>query len=214
MNDHVDRTPRRAGHHPRAWTVILITALVLLAADLASKTLAFQHVAGEAVPLGRDASGRLPAVPAHEPVPLVPGILSLHLTANEGAVFGLGQGGRWIFICLSVAAIGVIGLVFWRSRPGAVLLHLALGAVLAGALGNLYDRVRFAAVRDMLWLFPGVKLPFGWRWPGGSDDLYPWIFNIADVALLIGVGLLALIMLRGERHAETEPALGGEGAGP
>ena len=67
----------------------------------------------------------------------------------------------------------------------------------------LYDRMMFAAVRDMFWLFPGVKLPFGWTYPrflGGGDDLYPWIFNLADAALLLGVLLMFIVILRSSKH--------------
>ena len=71
---------------------------------------------------------------------------------------------------------------------------MGLALILGGALGNLYDRVMFNAVRDMFWLLPGVKLPFGLRWPGGMDDAYPWLFNLADVALLAGVGMMVVIL--------------------
>ena len=76
-------------------------------------------------------------------------------------------------------------------------MHIALALILSGALGNLYDRVMFGLVRDMLWLFPGVNLPFGLHWPQGSDQLYPWVFNIADMALLFGLGII-LILLWGD----------------
>jgi signal peptidase II len=79
------------------------------------------------------------------------------------------------------------------------VLHFGLALILAGALGNLYDRIMYGAVRDMLYLFPGVKLPFGITWPGGNPELYPWIFNIADAALCVGVVLIILTMLRKPR---------------
>ncbi|MCH8259484.1 MAG: signal peptidase II, partial [Planctomycetes bacterium] len=81
--------------------------------------------------------------------------------------------------------------------------------ILAGAIGNLYDRVMFGMVRDMLWLFPGVKLPFGLTWPGGgSDELYPWVFNIADASLLVGLGILMLGMYREDKKSAKKKALG------
>jgi len=45
-------------------------------------------------------------------------------------------------------------------------------------------------------LFPGVKLPFGWRWPGGAEGLYPWIFNVADICLVAGLCVLVILMWR------------------
>ena len=102
-------------------------------------------------------------------------------------------------------AIGFIGRLFWRSPARAVLLQIALALILAGALGNLYDRIQFAAVRDMLHLFPDTNLPFGLSWPGGGRGLYPWIFNLADVALLFGVLTVVYITWK---HAPPPPASG------
>jgi len=90
-------------------------------------------------------------------------------------------------------AVGVIGWVFFLSRAGAWAQHVALALVLAGALGNLYDRIVYSGVRDMLYLFPGVRLPFGWQWSSQSDEVFPWIFNIADVSLLVGVSTLLIL---------------------
>jgi signal peptidase II len=194
-------TARRAWRHAPSVARLLVAAALLLAADLITKSLAFERVAGEPVSLLRDASGQLAPLPRHEATVLVPGVLALHLTANEGAVFGLGQGGRWIFIAFSIVACAVIATVFARSDSRSRLLHITLAAILAGALGNLYDRLRFGVVRDMLLLFPGVKLPFGWRWPDGSEGLYPWIFNIADACLVVGLVILMVLMYRADRAA-------------
>ena len=56
----------------------------------------------------------------------------------------------------------------------------------------------------MLLLFPGVKLPFGWHWPNGSDGLYPWIFNVADACLVIGLFFLMILMYRHERKMQAD----------
>lgn len=195
-----------AGRHRPALILFLCVTAGVLASDLVVKHLSFQLVAGVPVELSRAAADdphfwlRYP----HEPITLVPRILSLRLTTNTGAVFGLGKGSQWFFMAVSIVAIGAIVRVFWTSPRRARLLHVCLGLILAGAVGNLYDRLRFHAVRDMFWLFPGVKLPFGWRWPGGDDGLYPWIFNIADAALLVGVVTLVLLMWRSDRP-RSEP---------
>ena len=151
--------PARAMRHAPGLARFAVMAVVLLGIDLWSKTAAFERVAGTPVAVARGADGRTNAIPLHETRIVVPRILGLHLTLNKGAVFGLGQGGRWIFIVFSVIASVVILVVFGRSPPGAIMLHLALGAILAGAIGNLYDRIRYGVVRDMLLLFPGVRLP-------------------------------------------------------
>ena len=213
MTEHAQRNSTeaiRAGRHAPAIVLFAVVAVVLLAADLLVKAATFGRVAGAPVSLVRDEAGQLAPIPAHDAVTIVPKALALHLTVNQGAVFGLGQGGRWVFIVFSIVASAVLVIVFARSRADSRLMHIALAAVLAGALGNLYDRLAFAVVRDMLLLFPGVKLPFGWRWPDGSDGLYPWIFNVADVCLVLGLIVLMTIMYRHDRRAAKEKAMSDE----
>ncbi|HEV3343169.1 MAG TPA: signal peptidase II [Pirellulales bacterium] len=107
---------------------------------------------------------------------------------NQGALFGMGQGKVALFATLSVLA--AVAILYWLFVSGAAvdrLLTVALGAVMAGILGNLYDRLglwsmpgapglRFFAVRD--WIL--VQYP-PWTWPN---------FNLADSFLVCGAGLL------------------------
>jgi signal peptidase II len=94
---------------------------------------------------------------------------------NTGALFGMGRDGNALFALVSIAAAAAI--VFWSTRPhtrGDRLLNLSLGLILAGTLGNFYDRIVFSGVRDFLhWYMPD--------WP---------VFNIADCCLVCGAGLL------------------------
>ncbi len=193
-----------------AW--FLAVLVVVLAVDLVVKYAAFAYVGDRPVRLVRswdavenawqhgppdelvvlyhDPQGELASIPA---VPVLPKLLRLKLTTNTGAVFGLGAGQRFVFITVGLIATAVIGFLFLQSRPAAWFQHTALALILAGALGNLYDRVLFGAVRDMFHMLPGVHLPFGLRWPGqgdapGASEVWPWVFNVADVVLLIGVG--------------------------
>ncbi len=186
----------RAGRSRGAWVVFLVVLGVVLGSDLIVKSWSFATVADEPVSMAMVRANEPGAIGYHEPVVCVPGILALHLTVNRGAVFGLGDGSQWLFIAVSVIAVVVVVRVFWVSPATLWLYHAGLGMLLGGALGNMYDRLRFMAVRDMFFLFPDVRLPFGWHWPGGNDLLYPWIFNVADVALLVGVLLLFVISWR------------------
>jgi signal peptidase II len=185
-----DAPKRSAGTSPRAWALFLAVGAPVLAADLILKAVSF-------------ADG-----PGHRMIPIVPKVLGIELVSNHGAIFGMGQGQRWLFILASVVAAGIILRLFWRSAPRAVATHVALALILAGALGNLYDRLRFGFVRDMLHLFPEVNLPWGLAWPvggtGTAHEVYPWVFNVADVALLAGVILMAVVMYR-EPHAPRPP---------
>lgn len=183
---------------------------MVLTTDLVTKTLAFELVATSPVRLTDSVRLGFSPIPPHNAIPLLPSILSLKLTLNTGAIFGLGKGHQWFFIVVSMVAVLVLIRVFWMSHAQARVVHVALAMILAGAMGNLYDRIRFNAVRDLLWLFPEVKLPFGWRWSDGptGDQLYPWIFNVADAALVVGVVLMLVMMWSAgphERVADRDP---------
>ncbi len=195
--------PDRAGASGRAWFVLLTVLALALAADLASKWLAFQRVAGQAVATNRaDVLAAGPEnlwtlIPRHEAVVVAPKVLNLTLVYNPGAVFGIGGGQRWFFVAFTLVAVAVGLLVFARGtgrRDHAS--HAALALILAGGLGNLYDRLIYACVRDFLHPLPGVDLPFSLRWPGGSREAWPWVSNLADLWLIIGVGVLILLSLR------------------
>lgn len=167
-----------------------------LAADLWTKEWSFRTVAGAPIDLRPGTLIENPnyRLPWHEGVRAVPpDLLDFHLVLNQGAVFGIGQQRRGVFIVLTGIAIvvGVAVFAFWTDRR-AWVSHLAIGLILAGGVGNLYDRVTFGAVRDFLHLFPRRHLPFGFNWPGGSREIFPWVFNLADVLLLLGMALLLI----------------------
>ncbi len=110
---------------------------------------------------------------------------------NTGALFGWGTGWGWdansFFALVSVAA--ALAIIYWSTRPQARhdrFLALALGLILAGTLGNLYDRVVFGGVRDFLHWYYLID------WP---------VFNLADCCLVCGAALLLL------QAFVTEPAV-------
>lgn len=202
--DSTCRADKRAARSVCAIRQFILTALFIIAADLGIKYFVFADIVGQ--PL-QPADVATFEEHAYQPAPLVPNVLSLKLTINHGAVFGMGQGGRWIFIGVSLIAVCVITIVFLRSPARARWLNVALALVLGGAIGNLYDRIIFGAVRDMFWLFPDVKLPFGLNWPGGSSEVYPWIFNLADASLLVGIAILFIVVyFGGRREAKARKA--------
>jgi len=166
----------------RKVVLFLVIMFSVLGLDLLSKWWSFETVAGQPVRQIHEAAEdeafwqRYP----HDPIVVVPHVLSLRLTTNTGAVFGKGKGMRWVFVFVSILAVFVIGYLLWRSDPDALWLHVALALIMAGALGNLYDRILYASVRDMFLLFP-------------TTTLWPYIFNAADVALVIGVSLILIL---------------------
>jgi signal peptidase II len=126
-----------------------------------------------------------------DPVRLLGGAVYLVLTRNSGAAFSLGTGYTFIF---PIVAIAVAGWIIWMARrvasaPWAV----ALGLVLGGALGNLTDRL-FRAPGP----FVGHVIDFISVFDQGGRA-FP-VFNAADSALCIGVGLAILLELTGRRR--------------
>lgn len=213
MSDHA--TPK-ADHKPayrsvRAWVILGIVTLLGLITDLASKSIAFAQVAGIPVGIDRDAvlqSTRLDLlIPTHEPVVAIPNLLEFTLVLNPGAVFGVGAGRRWFFVVFTILALAFATLIFglW-TRARDTWAHVAIGLIAAGGLGNLYDRLQFACVRDFIHPLPGLKLPFGITWPGGSNEVWPYVSNVADLYLIIGIGILLLINWSRPKHAGEKPA--------
>lgn len=199
------RCVRPARTSVAAWLLLILVAGGGLAVDIGSKRWAFAAVAGHTVLIDRDRAisdaGYNP-IPAHAGMPALPGdVLDFRLVLNSGAVFGVGAHQRWFFVGFSVLAVGVAVWIFgWRTDARSRMLHVGIALILAGAIGNLWDRLMFGRVRDFLHMLPGWELPLGLAWPGGSAEVWPWIFNVADVMLLVGMG----IVLVGIKGTESE----------
>src|SRR3990167_3261496 len=108
---------------------------------------------------------------------LIPGLLNIVRSKNEGVVFGLFPGKTSVFIIFSAIAIVVILFIYIKSDKTIFVSNLALGLVLAGAIGNLWDRIWFRCVRDFIDLHIGDK----YHWP---------TFNIADSLICVGISIL------------------------
>jgi lipoprotein signal peptidase len=177
-----------------AWTCLLVPLLVGIVADVYTKYASFdalvisrQMVNGRTVLDSR----------THE---LLPGFLHLHAHVNYGAVFGLGQGQRPLFLIVSALAIALLGVLFAHSQRQR-FYQILLGTLFAGVLGNLYDRIVYGHVRDMIYIFP--------KW-----GIFPWIFNIADMMLCVGVAgmfVYSLINRPAEMSTGFEPGIKGAG---
>lgn len=203
---------RRAFHSPMSWSRLLLVLVLGLAADLGTKTWSFANVADMPITLDREsllANPHYNPIPSHESMTVLPfELLDFQLVINRGAVFGIGSDKRVFFIVFTLFALAAGMFVFGRyTQQRHRLAHIALGLILAGGLGNLYDRIAFGVVRDFLHMLPGWNLPFGWRWPGGSPNVFPWVFNLADVMLLVGIGLLMIHINRVEKQRQEEEAV-------
>jgi len=170
----------------------------------------------------------------------VPGVLEFHRSLNDGAVFGSLTGMTQLFVAASLCAFVFVLALFSGSSPKQRSLHVSLALVLAGALGNLYDRafaqadvISFIDGRKVIGTVidqPDTTIVKVGAWPDGSGaaryaasdiaklsrqgvvrdfirfvprfptwvprlagrDVWPWVFNIADSALVCGVGILLI----------------------
>jgi signal peptidase II len=123
-------------------------------------------------------------------IPVIPGFFYLTHVRNTGAAFGLFSDAPQVyrlsfFISVSLVAVGIIVSFFRKLSPGDRLAALALGLILGGAIGNLIDRIFRQEVVDFL----HFRLWRGYSWPD---------FNVADSAIVVGVGLLVLELLASE----------------
>ena len=126
-------------------------------------------------------------IPDYASVPVIPGLFDLVNIRNRGAAFGFLnrpdiEWQFWLFLVATIVALGAILLMARSARVGDTFLFLGLGCISGGAVGNLIDRVRFRAVIDFLDLYVGA-----WHWPA---------FNVADIAICVGAGLVCLYMWR------------------
>jgi signal peptidase II len=181
--------------HVPAQRFVLFTALALIgfAADLVTKSWAFG----------------LSELRAGETLWIWTGHVGVQLSRNWGAVFGIGQDLYWLFAALSVlAAVGVPVWLFRFRAASDLWLTVAMGLVMGGVLGNLYDRLGLSgetwkapsetrdathAVRDwILWQLNDEQ-----RWPN---------FNIADSLLVTGAFILFVRILFEPRGMEAGPS--------
>jgi len=175
--------PAGPAGHP-SYVFLAVVAVFSLAADIASKTWAEKRLDG------------------------FPGIVNVWkdhiafvLAKNKGGAWGLLQTTsenvrRPFFLLVSLAAIAFIVTLYRRLLPSQRALRWGLPLVLGGALGNVFDRIRYGHVIDFIDVHLILK---------GRDHHWP-TFNVADVAICIGVGLMALDMFTSKRP-RMEPGL-------
>jgi signal peptidase II len=134
-------------------------------------------------------------LPELRQVVLLP-VLNLTMVWNHGVTFGLLNGlGDWGHIVLAGVALAVVvALGFWLRRAESRTMALAIGSIAGGAVGNVIDRVRFGGVIDFIHAHVGT--PWG--------DLSWYVFNVADAAIVCGVGALILESLISKRRHEAD----------
>jgi signal peptidase II len=138
--------------------VLAGTALALYVADQVTKALVIANV-----PFGARYD-------------VVGDLAQLWHVRNDGAAFSILPGATWLFIPVTVVAIGMVVYFHRQLRDRGPWIQVVLGAILAGAVGNLTDRIRLGYVIDFVSL-------------GIGETRFP-TFNVADSAVVLGIGAL------------------------
>lgn len=129
-------------------------------------------------------------------VEFIRGLIQFEWTTNRGIVFGIGGNLPTLFLVISVLAVPLIVLIFFSVKEPRWITTVSLGLILAGTLGNMYDRLTLGAVRDF------IKV---------HEDLFSFpLFNLADSFICVGVFLMVVDILffdvRARRRAAREAA--------
>jgi signal peptidase II len=150
------------------WTAYALALVVIIADQLSKHWILFVY-----------------DLPSRFSVPIA-GPFSLTMVWNRGVSFGLFRADadlvRWLLSAFSI--IVAVVLAVWARKTERPFMAIGLGLVIGGAIGNVIDRIRFGAVADFL---DFQRLGF-----------FPWVFNVADSAITIGVVFLLLDSMRKE----------------
>lgn len=124
------------------------------------------------------------------PVELIPGVFELKFLENRGAAFGILQNHQAFFVVITCIVLCALVYVYIRipSVRRYTLLHLLLVLLMAGAVGNMLDRVRLGYVIDFFY-FKLINFP---------------IFNVADCYVVVSVILLAVLILFSYKEEELD----------
>ena len=114
----------------------------------------------------------------------IPKVVSLTYLKNSGAAFSMLENQQWFFAIITLIAMGAAFVYLYRHIKGSLWLLLGLTLIISGGIGNFIDRLRQGFVVDMFHL----------------DFMNFAIFNVADIYLSVGVGLLLIYLLREESH--------------
>lgn len=153
--------------------VFWITAVIVLALDIATKLLAVRNL-----------------WPPHVPHRIIGDVVRFTLAFNPGAAFSMSAGNysRYIFGTFAIIALVILYRLYRVTLPGDLTRVLALGLAWGGAAGNLLDRFRESrGVVDFIDI--------------GVGDVRFWTFNVADSAVTVGAFMLAFVLWREDRRA-------------
>jgi len=116
-------------------------------------------------------------------ITIIKGFFDFSYLENRGAAFGIFQGRVYLLAAVTLIIIGVFFFYYLRTKKKTLLFTVSTALILTGALGNLIDRLRYGFVVDFI----------SWHW---KDVYYFPTFNVADICITIGTGLLVIYILK------------------
>lgn len=119
-------------------------------------------------------------------IPIISSLMSLTYIENRGAAFGIMAGGRVLFIALTFLLLAFLLWYRHQNKHQSLLLEMSTGLIIAGALGNLIDRIVKGSVTDFI-----------------DFHFFP-IFNVADIAVTCGVFLMAVFIFKDENKSTNK----------
>ena len=125
-------------------------------------------------------------------IPVIGDAVRITFVENDGIAFGLHVKNAAVFTAFSVVACVLIIVYLWKQRREGAWLKAALVLILGGAIGNVIDRVAFGKVVDFIDV--GFRTV---RWP---------VFNVADSAVVVGMGIMLVLMIREEKSKPAAKA--------
>lgn len=136
-------------------------------------------------------------IPLYDSRKMISGFFYLTHVENRGAAFSLfaESPSPWkiaLLVAFSIAALAIVSALLWRSSHTMTTTGVGLALILGGALGNLWDRLLSGRVVDFLLFYLG-----SYQWPA---------FNVADSAIVVGAGLLAIEILFAKPSAREKSA--------
>ncbi|MFO0588327.1 MAG: signal peptidase II [Polyangiaceae bacterium] len=169
------------GPHP-SYVFLGIVTVITLASDLGSKIWAERRFDK--------------AIGPDRQIDVIKDVFAFHLAKNPGGAWGiLGSESAALrisfFVAISIVAVGFILYLYRKTALDQTALKWGLPLVLGGALGNLTDRIRYGHVIDFIRVHIG-----SYEWP---------TFNVADIAIVVGVGLMAIDMFTPRKRGTGAP---------
>lgn len=146
------------------------------------------------------------------PIEVIPNLLNIVHAENRGAAWSMLADAEWripFFLVTTVIALVVILVTYHKLTPQDKLTAFGLSFIFGGAIGNFIDRMVFGSVTDFVQMYAGFE-PLKGLLLSVVGSIYWPVYNVADVAIVVGVGMVLYQGYMTQPEANEETALGGQ----